>query len=70
MKHSPLTQCPYRQGTETPGRHEGRQGAGTQGLGPAFEDAAGALKIPMLYAQTEKVERTFNGKINRKYYIR
>ncbi len=25
-------------------------------------------KIPMLYSQIEKVERTFNGKINRKYY--
>ena len=25
-------------------------------------------KIPMLYTQVEKVERTFNGKINRKYY--
>lgn len=25
-------------------------------------------KIPLLYAQTEKIERTFNGKINRKYY--
>ena len=25
-------------------------------------------KIPMLYSQVEKVERTFNGKINRKYY--
>lgn len=26
-------------------------------------------KIPMLYSQVEKIERTFNGKINRKYYI-
>ena len=26
-------------------------------------------KIPMLYSQVEKVERTFNGKINRKHYI-
>ena len=26
-------------------------------------------KIPLLYSQVEKVERTFNGKINRKYYI-
>ncbi len=25
-------------------------------------------KIPMLYSQIDKVERTFNGKINRKYY--
>lgn len=25
-------------------------------------------KIPLLYSQVEKVERTFNGKINRKYY--
>ena len=25
-------------------------------------------KIPMLYSQVEKVERTFNGKINRKHY--
>lgn len=25
-------------------------------------------KIPMLYSQVEKIERTFNGKINRKYY--
>ena len=25
-------------------------------------------KIPLLYSQIEKVERTFNGKINRKYY--
>ena len=25
-------------------------------------------KIPMLYSQIEKIERTFNGKINRKYY--
>ena len=25
-------------------------------------------KIPLLYNQVEKVERTFNGKINRKYY--
>ena len=28
-----------------------------------------AYKIPMLYSQVEKVERTFNGKINRKHYI-
>ncbi len=26
-------------------------------------------KIPMLYSQVDKVERTFNGKINRKHYI-
>ena len=26
-------------------------------------------KIPLLYSKTEKIERTFNGKINRKYYI-
>lgn len=26
-------------------------------------------KVPMLYAQVDKVERTFNGKINRKAYI-
>ena len=26
-------------------------------------------KIPMLYSQVEKIERTFNGKINWKYYI-
>ncbi len=26
-------------------------------------------KIPMLYSQIEKVERTFNGKIDRRYYI-
>ena len=26
-------------------------------------------KIPMLYSQVEKVERTFNGKINRKHYL-
>ncbi len=25
-------------------------------------------KVPLLYEQTEKIERTFNGKINRKYY--
>ena len=25
-------------------------------------------KVPLLYGQEEKVERTFNGKINRKYY--
>lgn len=25
-------------------------------------------KIPLLYAETDRVERTFNGKINRKYY--
>ena len=28
-----------------------------------------AYKIPMLYSQVDKVERTFNGKINRKHYI-
>ena len=28
-----------------------------------------AYKIPMLYSQIDKVERTFNGKINRKHYI-
>ena len=28
-----------------------------------------AYKVPMLYAEVEKVERTFNGKINRKYYL-
>lgn len=28
-----------------------------------------AYKVPMLYAQVEKVERTFNGKINRKFYL-
>ncbi len=27
-----------------------------------------SYKIPMLYSQIDKVERTFNGKINRKYY--
>ena len=27
-----------------------------------------SYKIPMLYSEVEKVERTFNGKINRKYY--
>jgi len=27
-----------------------------------------SYKIPMLYSQVDKVERTFNGKINRKYY--
>ena len=27
-----------------------------------------AYKVPLLYSETEKVERTFNGKINRKYY--
>jgi acyl-CoA synthetase (AMP-forming)/AMP-acid ligase II len=26
-------------------------------------------KIPMLYSQVDKVERTFNGKINRKHYL-
>jgi acyl-CoA synthetase (AMP-forming)/AMP-acid ligase II len=26
-------------------------------------------KVPLLYSQIEHVERTFNGKINRKYYI-
>ena len=26
-------------------------------------------KIPLLYSTIDKVERTFNGKINRKYYI-
>lgn len=26
-------------------------------------------KIPLIYSKIEKVERTFNGKINRKYYI-
>ena len=25
-------------------------------------------KIPLLYAKVDKIERTFNGKINRKYY--
>ena len=25
-------------------------------------------KVPMLYAQTDKIARTFNGKLNRKYY--
>ena len=29
-----------------------------------------AYKIPMLYSQIDKVERTFNGKINRKHYAR
>ena len=29
-----------------------------------------AYKIPMLYSQVDKVERTFNGKINRKHYAR
>lgn len=27
-------------------------------------------KIPLLYSKTDKIERTFNGKINRKYYIK
>lgn len=27
-----------------------------------------AYKVPLLYSETDKVERTFNGKINRKYY--
>ena len=26
-------------------------------------------KVPLLYSTIDKVERTFNGKINRKYYI-
>lgn len=28
-----------------------------------------SYKIPLLYGQVSKIERTFNGKINRKYYI-
>ena len=28
-----------------------------------------AYKVPLLYSTIDKVERTFNGKINRKYYI-
>jgi acyl-CoA synthetase (AMP-forming)/AMP-acid ligase II len=27
-------------------------------------------KVPMLYEQVEKVARTFNGKLDRKYYQR
>ena len=27
-----------------------------------------AYKVPMLYEQVEAVARTYNGKINRKYY--
>ncbi len=28
-----------------------------------------SYKVPLMYSQVEKVERTFNGKINRKYYL-
>jgi len=29
-----------------------------------------SYKIPLLYSKADKIERTFNGKINRKYYIK
>lgn len=28
-----------------------------------------AYKVPLLYEQVEHVERTYNGKLNRKYYL-
>ena len=35
----------------------------------ALKDRLETYKVPLLYEQVEKVQRTYNGKIDRKYYF-
>jgi len=39
-----------------------------RGLACHLKSRLETYKIPLLYSQTDRIERTFNGKINRKYY--
>jgi acyl-CoA synthetase (AMP-forming)/AMP-acid ligase II len=35
----------------------------------ALKDRLEVYKVPLLYEQVEKIQRTYNGKINRKFYL-